>query len=71
MTAIIFSSIYYASDEIVHAIFCAKYWVLSRKILQITNNKQDKNLSAKARFIFTIQMLLIISTTIVFLIGKY
>jgi hypothetical protein len=45
----------------VHSIFAIKYWVLSRKISQFINKKENKFIDCKARSIFCAQMLLIIS----------
>ena len=39
-----FFSIYYMADEIVHGIFAIKYWVISRKINEIVDRKEDKYL---------------------------
>ncbi len=59
---------YYTTDELIHAIFATKYWVLSRKILQIVKTKEDSTLECKARSIFAIQVVLIFSTSIVYFI---
>ncbi len=52
-----------ALDETIHTIFALKYWVLSRRIKEIVSGTQDKHLNLKARAIFTLQMLIILSTT--------
>jgi hypothetical protein len=59
-----FFETYYMSDEIVHSIFAIKYWSLSRKITEFISKKEDKHLNCKARFIFSTQMLLILSSVI-------
>ena len=69
------ASIFFGLDETVHTIFALKYWVLSRRIKEIVTRTLDTNLNSKVKTIFTVQILIILSTTttLVYLgsTGKY
>ena len=53
---------YYALNSIAHGIFVMKYWVLSRKILQVTSGRIDHNLHRKEVAIYAILILVILTT---------
>ena len=60
--AVLCYNFYYALNSIAHGIFVMKYWVLSRKILQVTTNSIDHNLHKKEIAIYTLLILIITST---------
>ena len=47
-----FFTFYWAGDLLAHVIFVMKYWIVSRKMSNIIQKKEDKNLTLKARLLF-------------------
>lgn len=47
-----FFTFYWAGDLLAHVIFVMKYWIVSRKMSNIFNKNEDKNLTFKARLLF-------------------
>ena len=70
-TASFFFTFFWATNLTAHIFFVMKYWMLSRKVDQLTSKKEDKKLNFKAKTLFFIQLFIVFLASVCFEIGNW